>query len=321
MTSGRPIAAVDCGSNTTRLLVSQDGRDLVRTSQITGLGRGLAKTGRMSDEAIERCVAVLGHYRGLIDQHGVASRDIGVIATSASRDAANAAQFFDAADAALGVRPTVITGEREASLSFAGAAGGLDGGGSVTVFDIGGGSTEFSVGKVVEGVATLEGAVSIDMGSVRFTDAYVEHDPPRPEELSAMLSVIEAHLDDVVRDLPAAAGASRFVGVAGTATTIAAVEIGMVDYDPDVIDGFVLTRAAAEDVFRTLATEPLADRIHNPGLLEARADVIVAGCAIFVGIMRFFGLDEVIVREHDILDGLIAAVEAGESADGSTHGR
>lgn len=320
MSSRRPIAAVDCGSNTTRLLITDNGVDLVRRSEITGLGRGLADSGEMSAEAIERCATVLAQYRGLIDEFGVEPTDIGVMATSASRDASNADVFFDAAEKALGIRPKVITGQREAALGFAGATGGLDSSGSVLVFDIGGGSTEFSVGMVVDGAGTLESGISVDMGSVRFTDTYVENDPPLPEELSAMLSVVEAHLDDVVRSVPAVGAASKGVAVAGTATTIAAVEIGMIDYDPEVIDGFVLTRAAAEDVFRTLATESLEDRVHNPGLAPARADVIVAGCAIFVGVMRFLGFDEVLVREHDILDGLAMAIAAGERPEGSAGG-
>ena len=123
-----------------------------------------------------------------------------------------------------------------------------------------------------------------------------------------MLSVVEAFMDDVSRDLPGAGSASKVLAVAGTATTVAAVEIGLIEYDPDVIDGFVLERAAAEDVFRTLATEPLEDRVHNPGLQAERADVIVAGTAILVGIMRYFGLDDVVVRESDLLDGLIASI-------------
>jgi exopolyphosphatase/guanosine-5'-triphosphate,3'-diphosphate pyrophosphatase len=143
---------------------------------------------------------------------------------------------------------------------------------------------------------------------VRLTEKYIEHDPPLPEELAACISLTDAYLDDVVREVPGAAEARTLVGLAGTVTTVAAVEIGLATYDRDRIHHFTLTREAAEDVFRTLATEPRADRIHNPGLEEARADVIVAGCCVLVAIFRRFGFDEMVVSESDILDGLALSV-------------
>jgi exopolyphosphatase/guanosine-5'-triphosphate,3'-diphosphate pyrophosphatase len=143
---------------------------------------------------------------------------------------------------------------------------------------------------------------------VRLTEKYLHSDPPAPEELHACLSVTEAYLDDVVRELPAARDARRFVGLAGTVTTVAAVEIGLAAYDRDRIHHFELTHAAAEDVFRTLATESRADRIHNPGLEAARADVIVGGCCVLVAIFRYFGFDSCLVSEADILDGLVLSL-------------
>ena len=301
------VAAIDCGTNTTRLLITGRDGDVVRRAEITGLGRGLGATGRLDSEAIGRVTAVLASYRADLDRHGVTR--CRVAATSAARDAANGAEFLAEVKAVLGYEPEILSGADEAALGFAGATAGMRRAGSsyqgsVLVIDIGGGSTEFSLGRIVDSTPELLGALSVDMGSVRFTELFVEHDPPRPEELSGMLQVIASHLDDVERDLPGVMSASRVIAVAGTATTMAAVEIGLIDYDPAQIDGFVLERAAAEDVFRTLATEPLDDRIHNPGLQRERADVIVAGAAIMVGIMRFLGLDEVIVSERDILDGL-----------------
>jgi exopolyphosphatase/guanosine-5'-triphosphate,3'-diphosphate pyrophosphatase len=148
------------------------------------------------------------------------------------------------------------------------------------------------------------GAVSVDIGCVRLTEKYFHHDPPKPEELSQVVSVVRDYLDDVVRDLPEVVTAQRLVGLAGTVTTMAAVEIGLASYDRDRIHHFVLTRAAAEDVFRTLASESRRDRVFNPGLEEERADVIVAGCLILVTIMRKFGFDDCLVSEADILDGL-----------------
>ena len=146
---------------------------------------------------------------------------------------------------------------------------------------------------------------SIDVGCVRLTEAWLHSDPPAPEELSQALSVVQAYLDDVDRDLPAAGQAQTLIGTAGTVTTVAAVEIGLAEYDPEVLHHFRLTREAAEDVFRTLATEPAADRRHNPGLEPGRVDVIVGGAAVLVAIMRHWAFEEMIVSEADILDGLI----------------
>jgi exopolyphosphatase/guanosine-5'-triphosphate,3'-diphosphate pyrophosphatase len=150
--------------------------------------------------------------------------------------------------------------------------------------------------------------VSIDVGCVRVTEKFLHSDPPAPEELSQTLSVVRDHLDDVAREMPAALEAPTLVGLAGTITTIAAIELGLQRYDRDRIHHFVLTRDAAEDVFRTLATEPRAQRVHNPGLEEARADVIVGGAAILVAIMRYFERDGCLVSEADILDGLIRSL-------------
>ena len=143
------------------------------------------------------------------------------------------------------------------------------------------------------------------MGSVRFTEKYVESDPPKPEELVACLSVAEAHLDDVAREVPMAMGASQLVGLAGTVSTAAAVEIGLAEYDRDKIHHFRLTREAVEDVYRTLVTEAREDRKFNPGLEEGRVDTIVGGMCILARIVRYFDADDVLVSESDILDGLI----------------
>ncbi|MDQ3385919.1 MAG: exopolyphosphatase, partial [Actinomycetota bacterium] len=211
---------------------------------------------------------------------------------------------LDAAGAALGAPLVVLSAQEEGRLAFRGATAGLDPhDGPFLVFDIGGGSTEFAVGT-----ADAEGVVSVDVGCVRLTEAYLEHDPPWASELSAAISVVQAYLEDVARDLPAAREAKLAVGLAGTVSTVAAVEIGLATDDRDRTHHFRLTRAAAEDVFRTLATEPLADRVRNPGLEPARADVIVGGCCALVATMRFFDLDEVLVSESDILDGLALAL-------------
>jgi exopolyphosphatase / guanosine-5'-triphosphate,3'-diphosphate pyrophosphatase len=307
------VAGVDCGTNSTRLLVSNGSAPgIERLMRITRLGQGVDATGRLDPAAVERTVQVLYEYRDVMDGHGV--EKVRVTATSAARDAANRDDFFDAAEAALGVRPELLHGDDEGRLSFLGATAGLDAGdGPFLVVDVGGGSTEFVVGT-----DEPEEVVSVDVGCVRVTEKFLRADPPEPEELSQAISVIHAHLDDVEREAPAAKEVRRLVGLAGTVTTVAAVELGLHHYQPERIHHFVLTRAAAEDVFRTLATESRADRVHNPGLEEARADVIVGGAAILVTVMRHFGFEECLVSEADILDGLVLSQLAPAAQDNPT---
>jgi exopolyphosphatase/guanosine-5'-triphosphate,3'-diphosphate pyrophosphatase len=297
-----PVASIDIGTNSTRVLVAEPagGRLAIldRRNTITRLGQGVGASGRLADEAAERTLACLRGYREILDRHGAES--IRVAATSASRDAANREAFFDAVEDLVGVRPELLSGDEEGRLSFLGATGELDHAqGPFLVVDIGGGSTEFIVGT-----DRVEGVISVDIGCVRLTERFLDHDPPLPEELAACISFTDAYLDDVVREMPAVADARTLVGLAGTITTVAAVEIGLATYDRDRIHHFRLTREAAEDVFRTLATESRAQRIHNPGLEEARADVIVGGCCVLVALFRRLGFDEMLVSEADILDGL-----------------
>ena len=296
-----PVAVVDCGTNTTRLLVTDGpGPGLARRSTITRLGRGVDAAGSLRADAVERTLECLRSYREVMDAHRVAS--VRATATSAARDAANRSEFLDQAEEIVGAPLEVLSGIEEAELAFRGAVSELDAAdGPFLVVDIGGGSTELSYGG-----AECEAALSLDIGSVRLTEKYVHHDPPRPEELSACLSVTELHLDDAVREVPRIASGSgcRLVGVAGTITTVAAVEIGLTEYDRNRIHHFALSKDAVEDVFRTLATESLDDRRHNPGLHPGRADVIVAGTCILAQIMRYFDFDECLVSESDLLDGL-----------------
>jgi exopolyphosphatase / guanosine-5'-triphosphate,3'-diphosphate pyrophosphatase len=301
------LAAIDCGTNSTRLLVRQGGSGpiLERLMRITRLGQGVDATGRLAPEAIERTVAVLREYRQVMDRLGV--ERVRMTATSAARDAANRDDFFGAAAEVVGQPPELLEGEEEGRLSFLGATAELDpGAGPFLVVDIGGGSTEFVVGTTEP-----EGVLSVDMGCVRVTEKFLTSDPPTAEELSQAISVVHAYLDDVAREVPASLEARQLVGLAGTITTMAAVEIGLATYQRDRIHHFVLTRDAAEDVFRTLATESRAQRLHNPGLEEARADVIVGGAAILVAIMRHFDFDRCLVSEADILDGLVMSLAAG----------
>jgi exopolyphosphatase/guanosine-5'-triphosphate,3'-diphosphate pyrophosphatase len=297
------LAAIDCGTNSTRLLISEgtgrQRRALDRRNEITRLGQGVDATGRLDPAAIDRTVAVLRSYKAAIDEHGATA--VRMTATSAARDAGNAVDLLDAAEAAIGVRPELISGDEEGRLSFAGATAELDpADGPFLVVDIGGGSTECTVGT-----EDVEVVRSLDLGCVRLTEKHLESDPPAPEELSNAIAEAVDLFDELLREVPQVHAARTIVGLAGTVTTVAAVELGLLEWDRDAIHHFRLTRAAAEDVFRTLATEALADRVHNPGLEPARADVIVGGCCALVALYRTLGIDELLVSEADILDGLV----------------
>jgi exopolyphosphatase / guanosine-5'-triphosphate,3'-diphosphate pyrophosphatase len=301
------VASVDIGTNSVRLLVadlsgsgSPADVELVtveRLMRITRLGQGVNASRQLHPDAIARTVGVLAEYGDVIRSLG--AERVRATATSAARDSSNRDEFFDAAEAALGYRPELLSGQEEAALSFLGATAELTDGAPYLVVDIGGGSTEFVVGT-----DKPEGAISVDIGCVRLTEQFLHSDPPAPEELSAAVSIVRDHLADVDREVPGAGFARTLVGLAGTVTTMAAVELGLAEYNRDAIDHFRLTRAAVEDVFRTLATEPAAQRRHNPGLEAGRVDVIVGGALIVASIMRHWSFDEMLVSEADILDGL-----------------
>lgn len=301
------VAGIDIGTNSVRLLIADiDGArgpltTIDRRMRITRLGQGVDASRRLAPEAIDRTVAVLREYRAAIDAGGVDR--VRATATSAARDAANRDDFFAAATDALGVTPELVSGEEEARLSFTGATTDLDAPAPYLVIDIGGGSTEFVLGTDVP-----EALCSIDVGCVRVTEQWLHSDPPAPEELSNAVSVVRDHLADVERAIPGIRDAATLVGLAGTITTIAAIEQGLAEYDRDKIHHFRLGRTAAEGVFRTLALEPAADRRHNPGLEPERVDVIVGGAVVLVAILRGLDIDEVLVSEADILDGLARSI-------------
>ncbi len=299
------VAAVDIGTNSVRLLladVDDTGADTVlhsldRRMRITRLGQGVDATHRLAPDAIERTLTVLREYHDAIDTAG--GTRVRATATSAARDATNRDEFFAAAHDALGVEPELLSGDEEAALSFTGATASLvDEPAPYLVIDIGGGSTEFTVGTTKP-----DGAISIDVGCVRITEQFLHTDPPAPEELSAALLTVRDHLGDVERALAPLHDAQTVVGVAGTITTVAAVEQG-VPYSRERIHHFRLAHRAAEEVFRTLALEPAAERRHNPGLEPGRVDTIIGGAIVLVATMRAFDLDELLVSEDDILDGL-----------------
>ncbi len=303
------VAAVDIGTNSARLLIAEIDGDAMtaslqtidRRTQITRLGQGVNQTRRLDPEAIARTVSVLREYQEAIAAHGVTK--VRAAATSASRDATNRDEFFDPVEQLLGVRPELLSGEEEARLEYTGATLGLNEPEPYLLVDVGGGSTEF-----IAGTAVPENLVSVDIGCVRLTEQFLHSDPPSPEELSVAVSVVRDHLADVDRAVPGASTAKTLIGTAGTAWTMGAIELGIDASESERIHHFRLTRAAAEEIFRTLATEPIERRRHNPGLEPGRVDVIVGGVIVIVSVMRHWGFDSMLISEADILDGLARSI-------------
>ena len=247
---------------------------------------------------------MLRRYHDRLDELGVGARR--AVATAAARQATDAADFLAAASDAIGAPVEVLSGDAEARLSFAGATADLDpAGGAFLVVDIGGGSTELAAGTT-----EVEAAASVDVGCVTLTDAELIGDPPRPEELTnAIGTAADAFADAWVRH-PALRSADRLVGVGGTITTLGAVELGLRTYDRERVHGLLLERAAVEDAFRALATEPLSDRVHNPGLPADRAGVIVGGLCVLVALMRNAPAAQLRIADADLLDALAASLRA-----------
>jgi exopolyphosphatase / guanosine-5'-triphosphate,3'-diphosphate pyrophosphatase len=304
------VAAVDCGSGATRLLVMRvDGLELCREEVVTNLSAGMGPHDELSAEAIERTICVLREFRERGLELGVTT--IRAVTTAAARRATNTAAFLDAAEVALGVRPEVLTPDEEGRLAFAGATRNLpvqhnEWNEAIPdlVVDIGGGSTEFVVG--LPGTDPV-GVCSIDTGCVRLWEEYLsENDPPGPLALSQAISVLHAHFEDVEIAIPSVKHVGRVIGIGGSIQTVAMVELGAT---ADV-NGFRLSRAAAEDVYRTLVMERRADRAHNPGLSADRVDSILGGAAILVAILRHFQLDELRVSRADLLDGVVHSLRS-----------
>jgi len=243
---------------------------------------------------------VLREYRALAEQHKV--RRLRATATSAARDAGNSADFFDAAEQALGVRPELISGDEEARLSFRGATSGLPhSSGPFLIFDIGGGSTE-----LVVGTSAPEALVSLQLGCVRMTERHLRSDPPTEGEIAACMSEVHSRLAGVAARLDTRR-ARLCIGLAGTVTALSGMQLGLKRYDASRTHHSRLTRAQVEALFERLRHASVAER---RGLLAEplRADVIVGGAAVLVTLMRELGVTELLVSEHDILDGLVASL-------------
>ena len=304
------VAVVDVGTNSTRLLVADvDGgrvrRELERRTAVTRLGEGVDDSGRLSEEAVERVLSACASYRELIDRHG-AERVVAVL-TSAVRDAGNGPALERRLRERFGFEATTITGEREARLTFVGATAARAFAGSLMVLDIGGGSTEMVVGHD----SSVEFFVSTQIGSVRHTERFLHADPPTRSELDACREAVRTGLADAV-PVDVRASARNGIAVAGTPTSFAAVDLGLEPYDRDRVDGHRLSLERCEQILAQLARKPVAERRAVPGLHPDRAPTIVAGGVILTEAMRLFGLGEIEVSEHDILDG--AALEAAEIA-------
>lgn len=293
------IAVIDVGTNSTNLLVQDsNGQDLARIVTTTRLGDTLHTHGTLSDEAIQRTVSTIQSHIAVAQQHGAGR--ITITGTAACRRATNTADFVNAVQAATGLTVDVLSEKDEATFAFRGALSGLpEVLGPTLVIDIGGGSTEYTVG-----VLDAEMSASIPFGAVTATASHTGSQRPKPEDLTNLIGAVADELEELGREIPALASPARVIGIAGTIVTIAAVEIGLAEFDAEALHGFELTRDAAEDVFRTLATETLDERILNPGLPRERADIIVAGCCILVATMRRLHLDSIIVSTRSLLDGI-----------------
>ena len=310
--TGRRLAAVDLGTNSIRLLVARfiEGEpepvELARDMVITRVGQGVDRTGRLGEEPLARTLAVLERY--CRRARALGAERIHLCATSAVRDAENRDDLAVAVERLTGEPMEVISGRGEAELSFLGATQGLDAAKPYLVLDIGGGSTEFVLGG--DGP---QHAVSTRVGSVRLTERFVRTDPPSYEELETLERAIAAVLEQVEDRVPIH-DANTLVAVAGTSTTVQAIAMGLPEHDPERLHRSTLSRDDAEHVFRLLADMTVEERRALPVMAPGREDVIPAGAAILVSVMRRWGFAQALVSETDILDG-IALRMSGQPAD------
>jgi exopolyphosphatase / guanosine-5'-triphosphate,3'-diphosphate pyrophosphatase len=293
------FAAVDCGTLSTRLLISGPrGDPIVRLTRVTGLGEGVDRARELRAEAIDRALSVLREFRGLMDEHGV--RAARMVGTSALRDAANRASFSGAAGEVIGVPLTMLSGDEEAALSFLGATAELPPAeGPWLVADIGGGSTELVVGP------DPSAARSLDLGCVRVTERFFHHDPPTDQEMAAAGDWLRAQFERTEVEVPAVRSAQVLVGLAGTVSALASYDQGLKSYDHDAVHHYKLSRAAVDEALADLASRPAAGRAGLPGIEAGRAPVIVGGALVLATLMAHFGFSECVVSESDILDGLV----------------
>jgi exopolyphosphatase/guanosine-5'-triphosphate,3'-diphosphate pyrophosphatase len=305
------VAAIDCGTNSIRLLVADvdpgtgELRELDRRMEIVRLGQGVDRTGRLAPEALERTFAACREYAAVIK--GLGAEKVRFVATSASRDAENRAEFVNGVLEILGVEPEVITGDQEAEFSFTGATKELAGRTDLKlpylVVDIGGGSTEFVLGG-----QSVRAARSVDVGCVRMTERHLLRDgeisdPPTPGQITAIKADIGAALDRAEETVPLSEAAT-LVGLAGSVTTVAGIALGLGHYDSAAIHHSRISLAKVREITGDLLASTHAERAANPVLHPGRVDVIAAGALVLLSVMERVGAEEVVVSEHDILDGI-----------------
>jgi len=310
------VAAIDCGTNSIRLLIAdvtesfdgtKDLRDLHREMRIVRLGEGVDATKRLDPEALERTRVALVDYAVAIRRKGV--ERVRMVATSATRDASNRDDFFGMVRDTLGIDAEVISGDEEARLSFQGAVGDLDpDDGPFVVTDVGGGSTEVVVGTIADGVTA---ARSVDVGSVRLTERCLPGDPPAEADVEKAREVAHGILADAFAEVPVE-GVRTWVGVAGTITTLAGIAQDLPEYDSEAIHLSTLTRADVHRVAELLISSPRAEREKLGALHPGRVDVIGAGSLVVEALADEFhakaGIDRMVVSEHDILDGIARSI-------------
>ena len=319
----RRVAAIDCGTNSLRLLIADvdparhELTDVLRRMEIVRLGQGVDATGRLAAEALDRTLRVLAAYASEIRRSGAA--EVRMVATSATRDAANAGDFTNGVQHALGITPEVITGSEEARLSFAGATAELaaeqgDPGARpeppYLVVDIGGGSTEFVLGKGSgDGVNDLA-AISVDIGCVRLTERHLHTDPPSAAEVAAAAADVDRALADVTAAVPVQ-DARTLVGLAGSVTTVTAIALGLPTYDPRRTHHARVSAQRVHEVTHRLLGQTRQERTTIPALHPGRIDVIGAGALVLDRVMQRFGFTDVVTSEHDILDGIAWSIADG----------
>jgi exopolyphosphatase/guanosine-5'-triphosphate,3'-diphosphate pyrophosphatase len=314
--AARRVAAIDCGTNSIRLLVADVDpahrtlTDIERRLEIVRLGQGVDATGRLAPDALERTLGALREYAGIIAASQVSA--VRMVATSATRDASNAADFTRGVLDVLGVAPGVLTGDEEARLSFAGATAEFGAmpeppAAPYLVLDIGGGSTEFVLGGDAGGAAGEPGdgvsAISMNIGCVRMTERHLHADPPSGGQIAAATADIDAALT-IAAEKVDIAQAKTLVGLAGSVTTVAAVALGLPGYDAMRIHHSRISASRVHEVATQLLAQTRAERGAIPSMHPGRIDVIGGGALVLDRVMRRFGFPEVVVSEHDILDGI-----------------
>ncbi len=302
------VAVIDVGTNSARLLVADVSDGVVspieRRTRVTRLGRGVDLSGRLSAEAIEDACEAIGEY---VEEIGTLGADrVEAIATSAVRDAGNGGAFIAELRERFALSARVLDGEEEARLTYLGATSEHLPNRATLVIDIGGGSTELIVGSGAE----ISFHTSLQAGVVRHTERHIASDPPTAIELESLADDVRGLIQTAIA---AGAGAEEGIAVAGTPTSLAAVEMGLAPYDPAQVHGHVLTLPAIQRMLSQLASVPLSERVEIPGLHADRAPTIVAGVVILVEAMRAFDLEQIVVSEHDILYG--TAISAAATGD------